>query len=72
MSAEQIAVRLSATMQALLHDLPEDGEEAARFWNVDKRLRTWRALLKRRLSGPGGNISKLGLEVRAILKEPNQ
>lgn len=59
---------LSEAMVGLLKDLPDNGLEAASFWNRDKRLRTYRALAKRGLADSFGAITNRG---RKVLERSN-
>jgi hypothetical protein len=67
-----IAEGLSATMRGLLADLPENGLDAALFWNTDKRLRTYKSLSRRGLADPFGAVTLRGSQVRDYLKGQDQ
>lgn len=68
MTPEQIAAELTEAQKQLLKKLPETGLVASNYWNQHKPTRTLQALFRKRLSGLFGEITPLGLKVRAILE----
>jgi len=67
-----LAKQLSPSMLTLLRDMPDDGFQAAAFWNRRenaKRLRTYKALLKRGLADTFGSRTENGRAIISALQE---